>query len=466
MNPSDVQVVQELLELLSSGYRAQTVGGGVDEKGIHRIPGYDFDKRVDAGLDAALNLTGVDSNYLERIQRIESEPISCASLEDLAAWFTWVQRGERFCWGHIAGQIEDGRLEELLHRLLQLAELSTRTTGHFEGCDLDGLWDQEVSRDEYNELPPSGELLAEVEAELGFRLPDSLVELASIHNGGVLARNCFPMENPTSWADDHIMATGLFSIGREKTYSLLGELGSTFMQEMWEYPQWGVCIADTPSAGHEMIMLDYRDCGPQGEPSVVHVDQELDFHVTFVAPDFASFIKGLVPEDVYDDSEEYKAEELMKVSQGTLSPIMVRALEASSEQLPKGEQILRSLAMALVEDKGHFSLHSDERSLLFYDLLFWLYSQIAAAQSYEDYFYMSEDQDSYERPCHELMARISLATQPYQFNTGGYAESCVREWWDEAVNSGRILEQKDGNGFTFSLAAEHELLSRFNDRSS
>ena len=114
----------------------------------------------------------------------------------------------------------------------------------------------------------------------------------------------------------------------------------------------------------------------------------------------------------------------------------------------------------MVEDKGHFSLHSDERSLLFYDLLFWLYSQIATAESYEDYFYMAKDQDSYERPCHELMARISLAAQPYQFNTGGYAESCVREWWDEAVSSGRILEQKDGSGYRFSAEAERELLEQ------
>jgi hypothetical protein len=72
------------------------------------------------------------------------------------------------------------------------------------------------------------------------------------------------------------------------------------MREEWGYPALGVGIADTPSAGHEQIMLDYRDCGPTGEPKVVHVDQEFDYRITPVAVDFASFIRGLVDPDQFD----------------------------------------------------------------------------------------------------------------------------------------------------------------------
>jgi hypothetical protein len=42
-----------------------------------------------------------------------------------------------------------------------------------------------------------------------------------------------------------------------------------------------------------MIALDYRDCGPEGEPRVVHVDQARDYAVTFLAEDFARFVGGL-----------------------------------------------------------------------------------------------------------------------------------------------------------------------------
>ena len=41
--------------------------------------------------------------------------------------------------------------------------------------------------------------------------------------------------------------------------------------------------------------------GQNGEPQVVHVDEEYDFEITFLADDFESFIRGLVRETEYDD---------------------------------------------------------------------------------------------------------------------------------------------------------------------
>ena len=94
-----------------------------------------------------------------------------------------------------------------------------------------------------------------------------------LHNGGQVYKSCHPMTQRTSWATGHIAIEGFLGIGRTKTYSIAGELGSRFMTEEWGYPNTGIYICTCPSSGHDMIMLDYSECGNNGEPKVVHVDQ-------------------------------------------------------------------------------------------------------------------------------------------------------------------------------------------------
>jgi hypothetical protein len=63
----------------------------------------------------------------------------------------------------------------------------------------------------------------------------------------------------------------------------------------------GTRFADCPSAGHDMVCFDYRACGPHGEPQVVHVDQEFNCKITFVAPNFEAFVRGLEGDGGFDD---------------------------------------------------------------------------------------------------------------------------------------------------------------------
>ena len=91
------------------------------------------------------------------------------------------------------------------------------------------------------------------------------------------------------------------SIGNRRRCSLGGECGSAFWVEEWGYPPIGIYFADCPSAGHDMICLDYRKCGPNGEPSVVHVDQEWDYRMTFLAETFERFIRGLESGAAFDN---------------------------------------------------------------------------------------------------------------------------------------------------------------------
>ena len=198
------------------------------------------------------------------------------------------------------------------------------TDGPFADVDFDDFWDDNpYSLANYVEPAPDDALIASIEQELGgYRLPAAYVALCRHHNGGMVERSHHPMTEPTGWADDHIVIAGFYAIGRTAPYSLCGALGATFMAEAWGYPPIGVGIADTPSAGHEQIMLDYRACGKDGEPSVVYVDQEDDFRITVVAPDFASFVRGLVGADVYDTSAADRAAAITTVEQGSLSPIV------------------------------------------------------------------------------------------------------------------------------------------------
>ena len=176
---------------------------------------------------------------------------------------------------------------------------------YFEDFDFTNFWDDcdDVSED-YVGAPATDRMIAEVEAELGYKLPASYIWLMKQHNGGLPVNTCFPTSTPTSWADDHVAITGIFGIDREKAYSLCGELGSQFMIDEWEYPAIGVAICNCPSAGHDMIFLDYRECGPQGEPKVVHIDEEYDYEITPLADTFEDFIRGLVNEEVYEEDEE------------------------------------------------------------------------------------------------------------------------------------------------------------------
>jgi hypothetical protein len=173
--------------------------------------------------------------------------------------------------------------------------------GFFKDFDFSDFWDNgDYSKKNFICKPPSGKLIESVESELGYKLPPSYIELMMRHNGGIPKKTCHPSNERTSWSADHIAITGIFGIGREKRYSLCGDLGSRFMIDIWNYPDFGVYFCDCPSGGHDMILMDYRRCGKNGEPEIVHVDQERNYKITFLAKNFETFIMGLVHDEEFD----------------------------------------------------------------------------------------------------------------------------------------------------------------------
>jgi hypothetical protein len=295
-----------------------------------------------------------------------------------------------------------------------------------EDFDPDDFWDDsDYARESYVEAPLTTELLASVERDLGFTLPASYVALMRTQNGGIPTRTCAPTETATSWAEDHVALSGFLGIGRTRRYSLLGPIGSRYMQTDWGYPTFGVCICNCPSAGHDMIMLDYRACGPDGEPTVVHVDQEQDYRVTPLAPDFETFVRGLVDDSVYDTSAAELDETLGAIDTGRFSTPLTQLLAASPSPTDT-ERTLRRLLRAIATEKGFLALHADPLSHLVYDVLFSLF---AAAHPVAT-------------PCVFLDAyRDLLAFGDGDISTGGYAPGFVADWMNARLASAAFVER-------------------------
>lgn len=156
--------------------------------------------------------------------------------------------------------------------------------------DIASFWDDsEFALATYVSEPPTDELIESVEEELVFRLPVFYKNMMKVHNGGIPRNRFFPAEG------SYIEISGIPGIGREKSHSLCGNAGSRAVIEKEGYPEFGVIIAECPP-GSGVVMLDYRPSLNDGEPEVVHVDKENNNKVTPLAPDFETFVRGLVSE--------------------------------------------------------------------------------------------------------------------------------------------------------------------------
>jgi hypothetical protein len=148
----------------------------------------------------------------------------------------------------------------------------------------------------YNHPPLSAEMVAEAERILGVKLPESLIALLYIQNGGYTAGFAHPMAHPTTWSKDHVPLDDLAGIvlgSEHETPQNL--LQSAYMIEEWGLPEKQVLLSGD---GHYWITLDYRQAP---EPAVAWLDVECgeDF---LVARNFDEFLDGLVPATTYDEA--------------------------------------------------------------------------------------------------------------------------------------------------------------------
>lgn len=160
---------------------------------------------------------------------------------------------------------------------------------HFQGL---------FEEDEEGECPPlKPAMVRAAEKKLGYRLPSVYVELLKVCNGGALKRSVFPTKKCPRWAEDHVAFEQVMGIGGD--WGIESATGSAHLIAEWEYPDVGVVIS---SDGHTAFMLDYSECGPEGEPRVIWVDTETgtgEPDVVVLATDLGTFLAKLrePPED-------------------------------------------------------------------------------------------------------------------------------------------------------------------------
>lgn len=314
---------------------------------------------------------------------------------------------------------------------------------YFQNFDFDSFWEiSDYATKSYVGAEINQKMINECEKSLGYRLPESYIRLLKSQNGGIPQNTNSPTEEATSWAENHVALTGIFGCDSTKRYSLCGELGGEFMKEEWGYPDIGIYICDCPSAGHDMIALDYRKNGKEGEPSVVHVDQEDDYRITFLAADFETFIRGLLNDEVFDTSSKDLERSLEIISKGSFSNLLQSLIDGNSEF--DFETVIRKTCRELAEHKGYFALHADDLSYLLYDIQFFLYSSMHKIKNKEDYF------DKYPS---------MIVFCDGEFSTGGYASDFIKDWMNERLSNKQITKRGLFKGLKFSREFTEQLLT-------
>lgn len=130
-------------------------------------------------------------------------------------------------------------------------------------------------------------MVARFELLFGLRLPEALVEVLRQSNGGRLRRTSLGEQAGRR----PLRVRDLAGIGYDE-----GLEASSRLCEEWGYPRPSLVLS---SEGPVATLLDYRRCGPHGEPSVVFVDTDHEIAGRpvewTVAPDVAAMLQRLAP---------------------------------------------------------------------------------------------------------------------------------------------------------------------------
>jgi len=139
--------------------------------------------------------------------------------------------------------------------------------------------------------PLSDARLARFHDQVGLRLPAALIDALRGCNGGRLRRLHLPAVRPTPRFRGGLRLHGLAGVGYDE-----GLDWSPALIDEWGFPAPTLVLCH---GGPWAALLDYRRCGPDGDPPVVFCDTDHEVAGRpaewTVAPSFAALVEALEP---------------------------------------------------------------------------------------------------------------------------------------------------------------------------
>ncbi|MFA6044090.1 MAG: SMI1/KNR4 family protein [Phycisphaerales bacterium] len=181
----------------------------------------------------------------------------------------------------------------------------------------EGLFGQPIDTD-IQEFATDAEL-ARSGKQLGVRLPAELLAVLRVRNGGQIRLSSFKLPSPAAKQ----YGLKVYSLSRlagvHPTHSDAITQQTAVARAEWELPDGLIPLCGD---GHTWCCLDYRACGPEGEPSVAHIDLEQSHEFT-LAPNFAAFISKL-----FRDPESLTPALISLDSEAPVENMLAAALQA------------------------------------------------------------------------------------------------------------------------------------------
>lgn len=209
--------------------------------------------------------SGYDYFVLEEVLE-ENVNVSAAALDDMA--YFW----------HRDPNPEPPETPE---QAAMYSERIQNPSGLFAGVDLSQLFDNGGERRSRYEFPKvTEEWIERTENAIGYKISPAYRELLTYQNGGEIRDDT-----------DERWLTAIYGIGpKPDSPNSLEDMFDNW-KNGWEYPDIGIPFGETNSGGHDMYYMDYRSVDDNGEPRIVHIDNEGEVRISFVANNLVEFIR-------------------------------------------------------------------------------------------------------------------------------------------------------------------------------